>query len=89
MRNSANDSRNLEDPSLAPCPKSKPIEKLTERLLESIRIFEKCGVTSFEYLHMMIGKLFKGGFAALEWNHDIVFRPCQQHGTTDFVQDWQ
>ena len=42
-------------------------------------------MASFEYLQMMIGKLFKGGFAALQWNHDIVFRPCQQHRTTDFV----
>ena len=75
--------------SFAPSPESKPVEKLTERLLESIRVFEKCGVTSFEYLQMMIGKLFKGEFAALERNHGIVSRPCQQHGTTDPVQDRQ
>jgi hypothetical protein len=47
-------------------PESKPAEKLTERLLESIRVFEKCRVTSFEYFQKMIGKLFKGGLAALE-----------------------
>ena len=64
---------------------SEPVKELTERLLESIWVFEKCGVASFEYLQMMIGKLFKGGFAALQWNHDIVFRPCQQHRATDFV----
>src|ERR1700727_386570 len=74
---------------LAPCPESKPVGKLTQRLLESIRVFEKCRVTSFEYFQMMIGKLFKGGFAALQWNNGIVFRPRQQHRATDFMQDRQ